>query len=261
MKRRFNYTGRNKLTMDKIKISLNDSDKGKKSINAKIDLSDSKYPEDARVFLDAYHKTERKRFDFGTVSEIKVPYDLTIDELAFTDNLMFRIVIVDESSKNGLIVAHADRIRTDDNLDKKPILPVSFENLNYQAWKIEFKGDSNGPILCINNQIPNIEYIVKNDPMFFIYIFHTVVKEIFLHMIFVDVVEDLEDPSTDWHADWIDFAKKLLPNEALPKSLNHHDENEFDKETVLNWIDKIIEEFCNSKLNEWQEFKSKLENK
>ena len=51
MKRRFNYTGRNKLTMDKIKISLNDSDKGKKSINAKIDLSDSKYPEDARVFF------------------------------------------------------------------------------------------------------------------------------------------------------------------------------------------------------------------
>lgn len=254
MKRRFNYTGREKLIKDTVKISINKTNGKPKSITAKLNLNEIKYPGDTRIYLDAYHKTDRKRFDLGKISHSVMPEDLTIVELAYTDNLMFRLMLIDESGEQGKIIAHADRIRADEEADKNPILPVRFDDLGQQIWKLEFTGEEGGPILCINNNIPALENLVKSDAMFFMYVFPAVIREILTHMIFIDTVENPEEPSVTWHYDWLKYSKMILPHERIPNL----EPDELDNDEVVNWIDQVVEEFCNSKRQEWESVKSKL---
>ena len=254
MKRRFNYTGREKLTKDSIKISINKTNGRPKSISAKLNLNEIKYPGSTKIYLDAYHKTDRKRFDFGRISQAVIPEDLTVDELAYTDNLMFRLILIDESGEHGKIIAHADRIRADEEADKKPILPVRFDDLGQQIWKLEFTGEEGGPILCINNNIPALENLVKSDSVFFMYVFPAAIREILTHMIFIDTVENPEEPSVTWQNDWLKFSKMILPHEPVPDLYS----NEITKDDVVNWIDQVIEEFCNSRRQEWESVKTKL---
>lgn len=256
MKRRFNYTGREKLTKDAVKISINKANGKPKSITAKLNVNEIQYPGDIRVYLDAYHKTDRKRFDFGRIDHIVIPEDLTIDELAYTDNLMFRLMLIDESGEQGKIIAHADRIRADEESDKKSILPVRFDDLGHQIWKLEFTGEEGGPILCINSKIPALENMVKSDPIFFMYVFPAAIREILTHMIFIDTIENPDDPAVTWQADWLKFAKMILPHEPVPEL----DPNKIPegKEDIVNWIDQVVEEFCNSRTQEWISVKAKL---
>lgn len=256
MKRRFNYTGRKKLAKDAVKIFINKANGKPKSIDVTLNLNEKKYPEDTKIYLDAYHKTERKRFDFGKICKIAYPEDLTIDDLAYADNLMFRLMLIDESGEHGKIIAHADRIKPDDEGDKKSILPVRFDDLGQQIWKLEFTGEEGGPILCINNKIPPLENIVRSDPIFFMYVFPAAIREILMHMIFIDTIENPDDPAVTWQADWLKFAKMILPYEPVPEL----DPNKIGevKEDIINWIDQIVEEFCNSRSQEWLSVKTKL---
>ncbi len=255
MKRRFNYTGREKINKDAIKISINRINGKPKSITTRLNLNETKYPGDTRIYLDAYHRTDRKRFDFGKISQQMIPEDLTIDELAYTDNLMFRLMLIDESGEHGKILAHADRIRADEEAYKKPILPVRFDDLDQQIWKLEFTGEEGGPILCINNKIPALENLVKTDPVFFMYVFPAAIREIITHMIFIDSVENPDEPPVTWHSDWIKFSKMILPNEPIPDLAP----DEVDKEEVTKWIDRVVEEFCNCHIVEWEMVKTKLQ--
>lgn len=256
MKRRFNYTGREKLTKDTVKIFINKVNKKPKSITAKLNLISEKYPPNTKIYLDAYHKTERKRFDFGKICEIVTPADLTIDDLAYADNLMFRLLLVDESIEHGKIIAHADRIKADEEAGKKSILPVKFDDLGQQIWKLEFTGEEEGPILCINNKIPALENMVKSDPLFFMYVFPAAIREILTHMIFIDTIENPDDPAVTWQADWLKFAKMILPHEQVPEL----DPNTITdiKDNITNWIDQIVEEFCNTRRHEWESVKTRL---
>jgi hypothetical protein len=254
MKRKFNYTGREKLTRDSIKISTNKLDGKSKSISVNINLNEIKYSGDTKIYLDAYHKTDRKRFDFGKINERVIPEDLTIDELSYTDNLMFRLLLIDESGERGKIIAHADRIRADENADKKPILPVRFDDLGQQVWKLEFMGDEGGPILCVNSNIPAVENLVKSDSVFFMFVFPAAIREILTHMIFIDKVENQEEPSVVWHSDWLKYSKIVLPNETIPNL----EPEEREDDIIISWIDQVVEEFCNSRRIEWETTKAKL---
>lgn len=254
MKRRFNYTGREKLSKDAIRISTNKLDGKPKSISVNIHLNETKYPSETKIYLDAYHKTDRKRFDFGKISHRVNPDDLTIDELSYTDNLMFRLLLIDESGEHGKIIAHADRIRADEDADKRPILPVRFDDLGQQIWKLEFTGDEGGPILCVNSNIPAIENIVKSNSLFFMFVFPAAIREILTHMIFIDKIENQEEPSIGWHYDWLTYSKVILPNETIPKL----DPDEREDDNVVSWIDQVVEEFCNCRRFEWESTKAKL---
>lgn len=254
MKRRFNYTGREKLTKDAIKISVNKTNGKAKSITAKLNLNEIKYPGDTKIYLDAYHKTDRKRFDFGRINHTVTPEDLTIDELAYTDNLMFRLMLIDESGEHGKIIAHADRIRAVEEAEKKPILPVKFEDLGQQIWKLEFTGEEGGPILFINNKIPPLENLVKTDSVFFMYVFPAAIREILTHMIFIDTVENPEEPAVTWHDDWLKFSKMILPHEPVPDL----DPDKINKDEAVNWVDQVVEEFCNCRIQEWESAKTRL---
>ena len=256
MRRRFNYTDRSRIPQERISINLNRDVNSIKSFNAEIDLNDMNLPDGAKVYVEAYHKTEVSRYDFGLVRNIIPANNTDLANLAYSENMKFRILVVDEASEHGLILAHADRIKPTSDTDKKPILPVDFKNIGQQIWKVDFSGDEGSPALVINSNIPNIENIARSDPQFIMYVYPAVIRQVLTHMSFVDGVESSYDPPIEWHKDWLDFSKKIIPGDNPPKIL-HPKKDNFEPEEVKNWIDRIVEEFCAGR-NEWNLYISSL---
>jgi hypothetical protein len=250
MRRRFNYTNRIRIPQEKISINVNKNNGQIESFDANIDLKDLHFSEKARLYVEVYHRTDRKQFDFGTIENMAKPKDTSLLDFVYTQNLQFRVKIVDINEKHGLILGHADKIKLTKGLTKS-ILPVDFRDLGKQIWIIEMTGDEGAPMLVLNEKIPNIKSVSKNDPAFILFVYPSVFKQILTQMI-IDGVDDVDDPSVTWHKDWINFTKTISPTITTPTILDvKHDD--FKQDEAMNWINKIIEEFC-YKRKEWKEF-------
>ena len=245
MKRRLNYTGRARIRQELITINLIRAGNGTvESFKAIIDLKGLGLPGTAKVFIEAYHRTEQQRYDFGTVGKIVVPDDISLSNLGYAENLKFRILIVDD---NGKILASADRVKPV-NEAKEPLLPVYIDDLGKKVWCIAYTDADGAPILRLNKNIPEIKDISRT-PKFFFHIYPAVLHEILTHIVFIDTLEDQEDPETEWHKNWLNFATLILGRK--PPNLCKGDD--FDEEEVEKWIEDVTTEFCNSKSN-WNEF-------
>jgi len=254
LKRRFNYTGRKKIPREKISIILNKDGDLVRSFDATLYLNDMALPSDAKVYIDAYHKTESSRFDFGTIGNTIPPRDTKLGS-PYVENLNFRILVVDESGQHGRILAHIDGIKPAADTERKPILPVEFDDLGQQVWHVEYTGDEGAPVLFLNETIPNIRNIAKANPQFIIYVYPAVIREVLSHMI-LEGVDSPSDPSIDWHGDWLLFARRILPGEGPPEVLDTKD-GRFSLDDAKEWIDQVVEEFCASR-KEWREYLKQL---
>ena len=258
MKRRFNYTGRERIRKENISIVLNRDQQGRvRSFNATINFDGLNLLPDARVYVEAYHREELQRFDFGTLGGISPPPDTRLSDLAYTENLKFRVLVVDESGEHGKILAQADRIAPEAPADRKPILPVEFRDLGQQIWRVGFTGEEGAPFLIINNRIPNIENMAKTDPHFIMYVYPAIIREVLTRMIFIDGVDNISDPPVDWHRDWLEFSRSILPSEGPPEAILDPTANG-NSEDAVEWIERVVGEFCSSR-NEWERYIRLLE--
>lgn len=252
MKGRINYTGRKKIPLDRISITVSRRDHAAESFDASIRLEGMGLPDEAKVYIEAYHRTDLVRYPFGTVANIVRPEDTGLSHLAHNENLRFRVMVVDESDKRGLILASANRIRPAGIYLKRSILPVEFRDLGRQVWKVDYTGDE--PVLLLNEKIPNIHNLAKADPRFHLYIYPAVMREILAHIFFVDRIDDIEEPADEWHRTWLEFAKRFSGDDTLLQ-LDLGDEHSV-RVDVLNWIDRVVEEFCSSRSREWSKLLS-----
>jgi hypothetical protein len=247
MIRRFNYTGRKRITSDRISIQVTRTDHILESFDAIIKLDDMGLPDLAKVYIEAYHHTDLSRYDFCTVGNIVRPEDTGLSQLAHHENLKFRVMVVDESGECGLILAMADKLRPSGILEIRGILPVAFHDLGRQVWKVNYDGDE--PVLLLNERIPNIHNLAKMDPRFHLCVYPAVIRDIFTHMFLVDGLNDFDEPLLEWHNNWLKFARRFLPDDAWTH-LQLQDDS-FASADVLRWIDKLVEEFCSSRTREW----------
>jgi len=255
MKRRLNYTGRKKIKRENVSINFIRQNGAVVAFAVnKVDLNDLNLPPEARVYVEAYYRTELKRFDSGTAGGISSPSACDLRDMAYPENLKFRILVVDPS--DGKLLAHADRISPEEPAKKKSILPVEFYDLGNEIWQVKYEGDEGSPILIINSRIPNIQNIAKQDAQFLMYVYPQVIREVLTDMVFVDGVDSTTEPSTDWHGDWLNFIRQL--GVEFPETLNKDDEN-FSKEDALRWINDSVPAFCNTHSNKFQEYIKKLE--
>jgi hypothetical protein len=252
VKRTFNYTGRKKILQEKVAIKLNRRNNSIESFTATIDLEGMDLPPNANVYIEVYHSTDYMRYHFGTVGNLIHPQDTKLEHLAYTENLMFRVLLVDVSGRYGQILAAADNISPIATTGKKSILPVDFRDIGQQIWNIDYSGHEGAPMLIFNKNIPNIENLAKSDFQFFFFVYPAVIKEIVMKMAFVDGVDSTSDPSIDWHADWLKCTK-IISNQDLPENLNQQSEN-FNKDDVEYWIDHVIDDFCSNHLTKWRAF-------
>ena len=255
MKRRLNYTERKRIAQERISIELIRENGGVKCFDASINLDGMTLSDDASVYVEAYHQHELLRYPFGKAGNPSPMVGTDLSELAYHEDLKFRVLVVDESGENGLVLASADKIQPADegkgDQYKKSILPVTFEDLGRQVWRILY--DGNDLLLQINFNIPNIKSVARTDPRFFLHIYPSAVREILTHMVFIDGVDDLDDPDIDWHRNWLDFSRQITPNIEIPSYLDPG-QKEFDRVEVTEWIDKVVAEFCTSRSHEWRRY-------
>ena len=247
MRRRFNYTDRKRITLDRISIDISKKDNNTEYFTANIKLDDMALPDSAKVYVEAYHRTNLMRYGFGSVGVISSPEDTDLSQLANYENLRFRIIVVDESNERGLLLASADKIRPTAAYLKRSILPVSFDDLGRQVWKVDYSGDE--PLLLLNERIPNIHNVARTDPRFRLFVYPAVVREIFTYMFLIDKVNDIDEPEQEWHINWLRFAKRFITDDSFSQAELYDDE--FNSDDVLNWIDKIVDGFCSSLRKEW----------
>jgi hypothetical protein len=135
------------------------------------------------------------------------------------------------------------------------ILPVSFDDIGRAIWQIRYNvRDEGAPLLVLNSKIPNIENISRTDPQFFIYVYPYALREVFRYMFYFSVIGSVDDPLADWQSDWIEFGKAILNGKNPPKA----DPTDFDNyDDFEDWIDEVIEEFCNSR-SEWDKYIEQL---
>jgi len=259
VKRRFNFTGRQRIPRDRVVIGLTELNDGTTVFDALFQLEDLELPPSARVFVEAYHGSDLARYDFGRVGYIHQPTDTTISHLGRIDRLHFRVKVVsNDDDPMGLILATADGISPVGTggegpiqPSRRPILPVLHDaDLGKQVWKLAFT--DTGPQLLLNSRIVGLESDARSDPRFFFFVYPAVVREVLTQMCVVSGVTDPSDPPVDWHSDWLKFAKRFSPNDP-PDVLNPEEEG-WDQDSVTGWIDDVVEAFAESRPEDWDAF-------
>ena len=255
MKWRINYTGRRRIKREWIPINFNSHNGSIVSFDlSELRLSELRLSSEALIFVEVYYRTELERFEFGTVGDFSPPTSTDLTSISSPQNLKVRILVVDPDDKK--ILAAADRIAPEIPVRRRSILPVEFKDLGNRIWTVEYEGDEGSPILCFNSKIPDIQNIALRDSRFFMQVYPPVIREIVSYMVFVEGVDSPSDPSTDWHRDWLKFT--ALTGIQPPEILDKNNE-QFDKGEALNWIDNVIEAFCNTYSQHFEEFVRKME--
>lgn len=254
MKRKFNFTKRQRILKQNVRIILEGEEGSKKISEVSCDLKDLSLNPVARVYLEAYHRAEHKRFDLGTVQDLKTVNGLELSPMAYSDNLKFRILVVDETQqKHGLIIAHADGIKAvgENEQPAHSLLPVQFEDTAQEIWRIRYEDQGGGPILYINNRIPNIEARARRDPSFIMFVYPQVLRNVLTKILLIDRHDFSEELDT-WKDEWIMFAKMSAHIDNPP----YYDGEDYSSESIVDmekWIDSAVEGFSYSR-REWDGF-------
>jgi len=185
----------------------------------------------ARVFIEAYYRTSFMRFDCGSVAAYAPPDNRRLTDIDGTSIVRFRVKLVD----GHRIVAVADDIvasaEKPDAAGRMPLLPVSFsDSLEQQAWRIEF--ETTGPVLELNNRIPDVKDAAKNDAAFFALVYPAAVREILTRILIVDQ-QPAHEEGTEWWNLWLRWAQRFS-TEPLPN----------DDEEARFWIENVVTGFC-----------------
>jgi hypothetical protein len=237
MIRKYNYTGRQKISRDRIKI-LQKEKLGIKSFEVDLSINDLGLPDYAKVYIEPYFKSSSMRFDLGTVARFNRPDNTELIGIPITDKVLYRIKIVDESQKNGLILGYADEIEAtvgSHNGGRKPLLTVDFNDLGNRIWKLEFRDE--GPVLSVNweGKIEKIREIVSKDKMFLSLVYPEVIRQIAVE-ISKNEEFDFDEDSTVWQSLWLRFFSQSLGITYIP--------SKDDPKDLIDWADNVSNAFC-----------------
>jgi len=241
MIRRLNYTGRIKIPRNRIDIALFKDNEGK-YFKAKLNLEGLDFPDEAKIFIEPNYKGVYQRFDFGTVRRFKEPESTRLNELPETELAFFDVSVVDEKDKIGLLLGKAKGIPiSSDGLpnDRIPLLYVNPTDLKNQFWKLSFDSTDDGrPILEINNKIPGLAEMAKNDIKFISLVYSAALRGVLLKIL---EIGDFDNEESHWISQWLKFIDKVLGIKYLPTIDN--DDNTLTSEQE-EWIDDCVNEYC-----------------
>ena len=234
MKKRINFTGRQRLASEHIDIRIN-REQGQQfpSFTATFDPAMTKgLDKDAKVYVEPYAVSSSMRFDFGTVSDPRVPANTLLSELDREDSFLFRIKVVDESGHVGRILADANGIRPkdpkDDGIAKKSLFPVHWVDLGEAIWRIDYD-QTTGPVLQMSTKVADLPTKLKHDPLVGGCIFPQALREVLCIL----VEDGAFDDDAEWVKDWREFVLKLTGvNLEETKFEDEQEQDNFVEDTV-----------------------------
>lgn len=232
MLRKLNFTERVRMNRGQVGVTLRREPDGVLAFDPTFSFGEIDVPSDARLFIEAYHRTSYMRFDCGTLGALSIPEDRRLTGIDGS-SVRFRIKIVDTKEHRILAVADDIRVtdRTPDQGARVPLLPVQFTGaLGQQAWRISFEPDS--PVLELNQEISGIESMARDDALFFALVYPSAVRAILTQILMIEGHEAFEE-GTEWWALWIRWASRQT-GAPLPA----------DPDDAAMWIEEVVSSFA-----------------
>lgn len=230
---RINYTGRHKINRSEVQITIDYSGAQVPSFNAAFMFKDSRFPGEADLYVEAYHKNTSQRFGFGTVGAPVPPVDTSLGQIDLSGPVLFRVKIVDNSGHVGRLLAAAEGLRPDsenDEENKASLMTIKTTDLGQVTWNLAFSEDKK-PVLCINSRIPEAKSQLLSNPKFQSLILPAALREV---LMFVLWNNDGEADEESWQRKWLQFANHIAPVEL---------DESGDPIQVLAWIDDVVAAF------------------
>ena len=240
MIRRLNYTGRKKISRSKVTVRLLPARDGLYAFAAEYDLAGYDFPEDAKVFVEAYNSTSYMRFPFGTVGERRDPQGMTLLEVTPRPLPKFRLKVVDQSERHGLLLGVADKLiplRPEEELtNRQSLLPVDFCDLGDRIWRLDL---TDWPVLELNNRVEAIAEVARSGDAFLALVYPEVVRGILHQIVVIEGETDPNADDTEWTTLWLRYVC-TLPGTTEPPSGASEDSRSRQEE----WIEDAVQAFC-----------------
>lgn len=237
MIRRLNYTGRKLIPHEKLLINVRKID-GKRAFNAELKLDALGFPGRSKIYIEPYYKSSYMRFDFGTIEKISQPSINYLSDIPETEQVLFRVKVVDVEEKNGRLLGLAERVSPKsseiETIGRTPLLPVDFsKELGYQIYQIFFDEEGNRVILEINSKVENgPEFIRSNE-------FKSLILPGIVRLIAERIkYQDYDPESTRWGDVWLKFFYTKLNVEEKPEY------DQYNEGIIDEWIESLVNTFC-----------------
>ncbi|MGD0814401.1 MAG: hypothetical protein ABSA83_12415 [Verrucomicrobiota bacterium] len=195
-------------------------------------------PGSAKVYVEAYHKSDWMRFDFGTVAAPAIPSDRRLTAFYDGARILFRVKVVSTGDDSGKILAETDRLTPlapDNDRDHDPLLNVRVVgNLGHQVWRVTWNG---GPVLELNKNEPECKHLLTTDSRFKWLILPEVLRTILTRVLTEEMDEDDEAGDGGPGKRWLEYAVSVHP-EPPPNP------DARDPEIIEKWVDEVVASFC-----------------
>ncbi len=235
MIRRINFTGRRRIAGQRVRIRVR-QDGEDRCFDAEIDLDGLDLPGDAAVYVEAYHRSAYRRFDFGTVRRLRAPSERTLAGIEVR-NPLFRLKVVLRRGDAGRILAAADRVIPEpgeaEDEGRHSLLPVEYGDLGDRVWALDL--DADWPRLYLNERIDGIREAARSGREFVTLVYPEVLRAV-LTRILSDGNADPDLDDDDWRTLWLRFACRELGRPRPPG-----DEYSDDARA---WVDEAVDSFC-----------------
>ena len=240
MIRRLNFTGRRRIQRHRVTIRLYPG--RPRSFDAEFDLDGLGFPDDANVFVESYNSHSHMRFWFGTVGKPRTPDETGLSDITRRPLPRFRLKIVDNSQRHGLLIGVADKLvplrPEEDDEQRLSLLPVDFSDLGERVWRLDL---SDWPVLELNRRIDGVAEAARSSGAFLGLVYPEVVRRVLHDIVIRQEVTDPDFDDSEWTSLWLRFAGELHGVGPPPAGVSEAAQTE-----RLKWIEQAVEAFCRS---------------
>lgn len=205
--RRFNYTGRVRITRDRVHAALLPGEPFPE-LTARLDLEGLDLEPENRVVFEVYLQSAIERVEMGTVGDLKTVVARPLTRFNDMSGLRCRAKVISTSSDQpGLIRGIADGLRPEgiagDDSSGQPLLPfVVDQGLGQRLWRLDMTEDA--PIVRVNPAGGHWHQLIR-EPRFV----QLVLPEILDRIVRWVAANRLGDEEDGAIADWTLFLEHL----------------------------------------------------
>ncbi len=236
MIRKLNYTGRKKIRRSGVRVDILADGNNRRFFNMRLGFDGLGLPENASVFVEAYHRYSYQRYAYGTVFRLSVPADRYLNRFPETVIPLFRVKVVGKHPHRGRILAALDRIRPasvgDVEIGGQSLLYVEYEDLGHRIWQLDLDGD--WPVLRLNTRAAEIGLIAGTDSRFMALVYPEVLRQILKRIVLENRHTD-PDCDDDWPSQWLKLVC-AYPEMRPPSTASRAEQ--------VDWIETAVEVFC-----------------